>query len=195
MGSANAERMVSGRLAEGDPVETEQSSPSQKAGVGAAVGIGALLVALGVLVAIGSFSGDGLTDEEAHDLAERVGEQARDQHLDSLRRVNDGTDPDSARDRLLRSIEAPEGVEEVQVNGNRQKTRAWDDFRKESVSRPVVVVPEEGGPFCAVVGISSDGDYRGVPADGDVEDRCRDATHFATRGEDPLIGDWAHPQR
>lgn len=159
------------------------------------VGLAALLVGVGVLAAAAlSFDG-ALSDETAAELADRVAEQARDEHIDSLLRVNDGTDPDSARSRLLLSIEAPEGVDEVQVNRKQRRASAWDNLSEESVSRAVVVVPDEGEPFCAVVGISSEREYRGVPAQGDVEERCRNATHQESDVQDPLIGGWAGPQR
>lgn len=149
---------------------------------------------------------DLLLDERTVELAERVGEQARDEHVDEVRThwheaLEEAADEEQsvaalsdagAGSGLVVDITPPEGVEAVEVNQDRMRIGSWDDDdgRRGVVSRSVVVNPLEGEPFCAVVAVADDGEFRGLPARGDLSDQCGDATIRDTGEYDPMIPGW-----
>lgn len=83
---------------------------------------------------------------------------------------------DELRDELstvMVDSEPPPGVAEIRVLHGGLGTSRGAEFVL--VTRPLVVVPDDGALFCAVVGLSSDGTAAGSRADGEVADDCREA--------------------
>ena len=118
---------------------------------------------------------------EGLEVVDAVVETARDTELGRLQELaasEEHGDEPHGLNASMNDIETPAGVAQVRVPPDRASTSRTD--RPEGgllvqVARPMVIVPDDGEPFCAVVGLGSDRRAAGTPADGDVAAECRDA--------------------
>lgn len=88
-------------------------------------------------------------------------------------------------ERAVKAVQPPAGVEGVELgNGFRLGSAHGNDL----ATFVVVVRPEEGPPWCAILGVADDGTTDGVRASGDPDDDCRTAQ--PAEPASPLIEGW-----
>lgn len=115
------------------------------------------------------------------EVADAVAEAAIRSELGRLQQLaaseDDLSDMDEELGTVMTDLESPTGVAEVRAVERHAGGLDIDSHgeRRVLVARPMVVTPDDGEPFCVVVGLDSDGRAAGSPADGDAADDCRDA--------------------
>lgn len=131
-------------------------------------------------VALLVFSGcDDAPVGERDELAEAVAERAHEsemQQLEELAAQQDARSGDELHDELgsvMADLTPPPGVAELRIPSEDRTTDVGEGLVQ--IARPMVVVPEDGDPFCVVIGLGSDGTAAGARAEGDTEEGCRDA--------------------
>jgi hypothetical protein len=132
-------------------------------------------------VALAGCDRDGSVTERL-ELAGAVAETARVTELGRLQELaaseDERGDESDQLSAIMNDLETPAGVAEVRIPLDRASASRIDQPEGGllvQLARPMVIAPDDGEPFCAVVGLGSDGTAAGTPADGDVADDCRDA--------------------
>lgn len=82
--------------------------------------------------------------------------------------------------RAVDRLDSPEGVERLAAGGS-GKTHDTEDGR-DGASVSVVVEPDNGGPYCIIVGVDPGGANEGVPATGNASEGCVHAAPIGPTG-------------